>query len=347
MFLISRPALDRAVSSYPFYPFQVWSMKCVSKKSTSSTWESWLFNKLFSAFSKSLWPQRTVWDGGKSTASSKPCDVQTSIDCNFQEKWFGRIFGGDWIKVVSFPFQPFQPTLSSQRPHNFTLLLEAERGNCREVWFHLWWHLLGSVHWNGRSLLQRFYRSTWLGFCQWADCRIGIGKKRMFFCLKRANFPSSLFFVLVSCLNSWKFQLTWLDFFECKDTLKKTSQSKGPPSHKTKNRLRHSYGILKHRPCPSVSAENFLGNFSGVVTGKPAFPPHFKGEFSMEPKRGSHEMFEFIQNKSWLGFTFKAGGYRSETWPTCEETASLGVCKIQHVGHPNSLATCELDTFHL
>lgn len=219
-----------AVSSYPFYPFQVWSMKCVSKKSTSSTWESWLFNKLFSAFSKSLWPQRTVWDGGKSTASSKPCDVQTSIDCNFQEKWFGRIFGGDWIKVVSFPFQPFQPTLSSQRPHNFTLLLEAERGNCREVWFHLWWHLLGSVHWNGRSLLQRFYRSTWLGFCQWADCRIGIGKKRMFFCLKRANFPSSLFFVLVSCLNSWKFQLTWLDFFECKDTLKKTSQSKGPPS---------------------------------------------------------------------------------------------------------------------
>ena len=39
------------------HPFQVWSMKCVSEKSTSSTWESWKFNKLFSAFSKSLWPQ--------------------------------------------------------------------------------------------------------------------------------------------------------------------------------------------------------------------------------------------------------------------------------------------------
>lgn len=199
-------------------------------------------------------------------------------------------------------------------------------------------------------MLQRFYRSTWLGFRQWADCRIGIGKKG---CAFFQTCKLSLKFVVFS------FGFIFFEVLEVPTHLvgfllnanvylkKKRPNPKVPPQHKTKNRLRHSYGILKHRPCPSVSAENFLGNFSGVVTGKPVFPPHFKGDFSMEPKHGSHEMFEFIQTKSWLGFTFKAGGYRSETWPTCEETASLGVCKIRDGGHPNSLATCELDTFHL
>ena len=197
--------------------------------------------------------------------SSKPCDVQTYINCNFQETWVGRIFGGDWIKVVSFPLPALfsQPSVVNApiTSPSCSKRNEVSGETVREVWFHLWWHLLGSIHWNGRSLLQRFYRSTWLGFCQWGR-KVGMALEKMdVVSFKRANFPSSLlFFLLVSFfLKSWKFQLTWLDVFECKFLPKKNVLIQRSPLN---TRPRITSGILMGFLSTGLGDPQLLPKFS-------------------------------------------------------------------------------------
>ena len=159
---------------------------------------------------------------------------------------------------------PFQPTLSSQRPHNFTKLLEAERsfgGDCQGSLVPPMMASIGIHPLKRKKFASKVLPQHVAGFCQWGR-KVGMALEKMdVVSFKRANFPSSLlFFLLVSFfLKSWKFQLTWLDVFECKFLPKKNVLIQRSPLN---TRPRITSGILMGFLSTGLGDPQLLPKFS-------------------------------------------------------------------------------------